>query len=380
MKARREKRRSARRWVLGTLLGALVPLCLVAALVIVVDPFQHYRAASFYIPLVDRQIQNYINLGIARNYPYDTLSLGSSMTENTRTEDIESAFGGTAVQLPFRGGNLVQFRMAMEVAFRKHALRRVILCLDDYAFADNPHLPTTDMPMYLYDENPLNDVYYWFNADVLQRIADVYEYNRYALDKPDTLNLNELYNWGDNMMYGRALTFANFTHYEVPEMPQYAADALQEAIDENLRLNLLALIQTHPETEFVFYFPPYSTLHWYHARLYGHVERHLYARAAYARALLAQPNVRLFDFQTNEDWIDEYEYFTDFTHYGGEVNTALTQAMGEGAFEVHDAQDVLANNEIIRDFAFAFVPPDAQELALMREEAQAQMRERLLLQ
>ena len=52
-----------------------------------------------------------------------------------------------------------------------------------------------------------------------------------------------------------------------PEMPEeaeqeMAEDAFVSGIRANLDVNILPYVEAHPETEFVFWYPPYSILYW----------------------------------------------------------------------------------------------------------------------
>ncbi len=364
-----------KRWAIGALIGVLLTLGAFAGFVFAIDPFQHYRMATTYTPIADRKIQTYINPGIARYYPFDTLCLGSSMTENTRTTAVRDALGGDPIQLAYRGGSLINFSVAMRAAFETHQLKRVVICLDDYTLTDGVHFSPTALPFYLYDKNPFNDVYYLFNTDVLLRIRDLYAYNGYSFSGKNHLDLDMLYNWSDKMIYGKDYVFGSFSFWDMPDVAQYPAHDDQPRLRANLDTHLLPFIQAHPETEFIFYYPPYSILHMYHARLFGQLERRLYNRAYFAEALLAHPNVRLFDFQANRDWIENYDLFTDFTHYSGEVNDALTACMGEGQFEAHSVADVEANNTVVRALTMDFTRPTDEELAAYRAGMRWQVRE-----
>ena len=366
-----------RRWALGTLFGLLVMLGLVAALVIVVDPFQHYRKASFYTPLVDRSLQRYINVGMARNYTYDTLSLGSSMTENTRTSDLERVLGGTALQLPFRGASLSELGLAMGNALGSRELKRVLIHIDDVNYTDSPNTALNSLPQYLYDGNPFTDIYYWFNLDVLARLPELYEYNRYALGRPEELDLDMLYNWTEAVMYGKARVFGSYRQWNRAKTPPMPIERIMPYVEQNLQQHLLPYIEGYPDTEFIIIYTPYSTLQWYNTYLFGQEDRVLYGRAEFARVLLPYPNVRLFDFHVNEDWATDYERYTDFTHYHGDINTEIIEAIGRGEYEVFSAEEVLANNEVIRGFMRDFVPPTPEEVAVYREESNRQVQERL---
>ena len=104
-------------WTIITLFSLLLLLLLSAGTVYVVDPFEHYRQASFYTPLYDNQV--YCNSGIARHYDYDAVLLGSSMVENTRASSLDEHFGVRSVKLPFKGGLSLQLRPGDGFGLRK---------------------------------------------------------------------------------------------------------------------------------------------------------------------------------------------------------------------------------------------------------------------
>lgn len=109
-------------WTIITLFSLLLLLLLSAGTVYVVDPFEHYRQASFYTPLYDNQV--YCNSGIARHYDYDAVLLGSSMVENTRASSLDEHFGVRSVKLPFKGGYPYNYARVMDLAFEDRRWRR----------------------------------------------------------------------------------------------------------------------------------------------------------------------------------------------------------------------------------------------------------------
>ena len=60
--------------LLGLSIGGTV------ALVAAVDPFEVYHKATAFIPPISNGTQIYSNAGIAKNYAYDSVVIGSSMT------------------------------------------------------------------------------------------------------------------------------------------------------------------------------------------------------------------------------------------------------------------------------------------------------------
>jgi hypothetical protein len=53
----------------------------------IVDPFQQYRVKTFY-PIAFTN-QRYQNAGLSKNFEYDSLILGTSMTENFILDEVE---------------------------------------------------------------------------------------------------------------------------------------------------------------------------------------------------------------------------------------------------------------------------------------------------
>ena len=367
------KPRGARRWVLAVLLTVVGLLAAVAALVIVVDPFQHYRKATFFTPVIDGTRQAYYNIGIARNYPYDTLMLGSSMTENSHPSDVEAALGGQAVNLPFSGGTLRNYAVMLDEVLPRRPLRRVLICLDSFAMYADPDEVPIDLPSYLYDHTLLTDVSYWFNIGVLERIWEVYQVNREGLRSE--LNLDTLYEWDGQVNYGRELVLTGHTFPPGDPLPPIPREGRVEEVRGNIERHLLHYIDAYPETEFIFYFPPYSQLQWYTDYMNGLLDRQMYYRERYAEALLSRPNVRLFDFQAVEEWVCDLDNYKDMAHHSGEINARIIEAIGQDAYRLYSMEEVAQNNEVLTELACTFVPPTPEEIKDMREFLEAYLRE-----
>ena len=75
--------------LLGLSIGGTV------ALVAAVDPFEVYHKATAFIPPISNGTQIYSNAGIAKNYAYDSVVIGSSMTENFRPSQLDRLSAGS---------------------------------------------------------------------------------------------------------------------------------------------------------------------------------------------------------------------------------------------------------------------------------------------
>jgi hypothetical protein len=312
------------RRVLGTLIGTLLGIGL---LVYVVDPYQAYRKPTLYKPVYDEAY--YSIPGIVRHYEYDSLLVGSSMCQNFQVSDLQKEFGGTWVKLTPLACRPVTARKVMELAFAEKPIRRVLIGLDIFGYGDNANQHWLPLPEYLYDKNPWNDYKYLWNKTVLRAVFDVIKSNvsqrpeyRYKLDA-DRM-------WGWDFEDGR-----REYGYQIVMTEEKARGAfytrrldktIQNTMAENLKLNLLEVIWQHRNTEFLIFFPPYSVLAWYGVKYQGSDESlsvYLDFKRMALQKLLAEPNVRVFDFQTDREIVTNFDNYKDSTHYSPAINRLL---------------------------------------------------------
>ncbi|MDR0220796.1 MAG: hypothetical protein LBI54_05250, partial [Lachnospiraceae bacterium] len=291
-----------KKFCIVTSLSTLLGLLAVAVFVAVIDPFFHYHP-----PLAGLSYkfdnQNYVNPGIVRQFEYDTLITGTSMTENFRPSVFAEILGANAVKTPFMGGKTKNFTELMARAFAANpALQTVYFGLDLHMLDDpEPALPRDPFPTYLYDQNPLNDVSYLLNKSVLIYNALPFITRTLAGEAP--MSFDEYSYWQDTRIPGE---FAKRYRLEdsraSASLPRAELLALAKA---HLDGNLVPLIAANPQIEFVIFFPPYSIAYWY-----GRDVDDMLAVLSYAmETLLAYDNVRLF-FPMNDA-----EIVTDLKNY-----------------------------------------------------------------
>lgn len=334
-----------KQWCGMTLVMLASAIVCVVALVAVVDPFEIYHRAWFYQPSYASDTQMYANAGVAKSYTYDSIIIGTSVTENCRPSVYAQALGGSFVKLCMNGGLAHDHAKMMEIAFRTHDVRRVVYGLDLFAFSQYPTNQKAVTPDYLYDDSLLNDTAYWFNESVLLR------YVPEALGRigtmPDDSARDAMYFWNPPELPGAEGLIAQLD-WTAPVAQALPADALEEFTAGNWKQNLLPYIAAHRDTVFDIFFPPYSLLYWVKQAQEGLLEVRLAQREQLAAALLAEPNVRLYDFQANTAWTQNYELYFDSIHYISDVNDAMAQALAADAWRVTDVSQVKAAGDSIR--------------------------------
>ena len=339
---------SHKHWSLLALALLVCALCGVIGSVMLIDPFEIYHQATAFIPPITNGTQNYSNAGVAKSYDYDSVVIGSSMTENFTPSQLDTLLGGRFVKLPINGGSPFNNKQMMDLAFGTHDVKRVFYGVDIESLTWFYKTPKCEMPEYLYDDDLFNDTAYWFNSSVLLKYIPAC---LKTLGQSDPDLRDTMYNWGDMYEYGKnaALRDVHITGdvYEQKNVTQ-EIDLSQQSL-LNVQHNFLPYIEGHPDTEFIFFFPPYSLAHWYSFYQKGDFEYHLIQKEALTQVLLPYENVKIYDFQAELDWILQLDHYIDSSHYGPWINDAMVSAVAQDEYRVLDCKTVQENNQVLRD-------------------------------
>lgn len=342
---------SKRAWARGALASLVIALGLICALVIFIDPFQVYRLATRYRPTLDRRTQVYSNAGVARHYDYDSAVVGTSVCENFRPTLMDERLGGRFIKLCTSAGTAYNHALLLRLAFDTRPMRRVVYGLDVYSFIAGPQETGSEVPLYLYDDNPFNDVRYWLNRSVLGSFLP--DCLRAWGQTQDDGVRDSMFSWaGDGDVYGEAALYnARFT----PPEERQAEDAFLGAAAVNLQTHLLPFIEAHPETAFTIFFPPYSAAEWSSMESNGTLDALLALRGACYDALSGYENVSVYDFAAREDWVTDLSNYKDTLHYGPWINDEIVGCIERGDGLVKSRAQLDGATEQLRAWARALI-------------------------
>ena len=263
-----------KRWALFVLAALLAGLAACAALTYAVDPFEQYRESAI-LPLYDQE--SYNNPGIAKNYDYDAVILGTSMVEMSNPSVIDACFGVKSIKLPMRGSHTAQMGWQLSHVFaakekRGETLKLAILAVDAYSLM-GPVDDDEEIIEYLWNDNPLDDVSYLLNRDVLLvKIPKMLK----NIGKSTAGKRDDMYKWTD-------VTFSAQSVFDTtPVSPQKEMTNPEYRIERstgNITEHILRHVQAHPETTFLIYMPPYSVGYWYLMTRGGLSEQQFRSRA-----------------------------------------------------------------------------------------------------
>jgi hypothetical protein len=323
---RRGKRSALHRRTVGWFfLGCLLFAGLAVLTSYVVDPLQFYHKPWFYKPVYLTE-QRYQNPGLAKNYEYETIIIGSSMTENFFPSQVEEAIGGKTMKLSFRGSYADEQRKIAQLALGTGQVKTVLWGLDYFALKKNVNTGQNAFPDYLYDNNFLNDYRYWFNYTPYEQLVRglIRQFRTGHVQ-----GLEGLYNWNYLVKFGEDITIRHYRKALVEEASYGPEDPL-EVVQENFTKNVLSLIEAHPDVKFLIYYPPYSVLRhvvWRETNpeRYGY---QLFMKEWMYEQFSRYPNVEVYDFQAEADWTYRLELYKDMSHHHQDVNKWIAQAIG----------------------------------------------------
>lgn len=332
-------------WKLALIL--IIPLA-VASMNFVIDPLQYYRRADWYLPRFYDQ-QRFQMPAIARTFTYDTIIMGTSMSENISIGMLQEEFGMTAIRGTMSGSSAFEQRMGLEVALRTGQVRNVIWDLNFLSFSgETNEVRDRDaaFPFHLYDGRWWTDFRYLLDPTMTRRswhiITNRLPYNELlAAQELEILN-----KWGRWSLFGEDIVRYSWERQTFEAGTEMIEKHGITRTMANLEENVLPLVAANPDITFRFYFPPFSVLEYVTYAREGIFEAGLIWRLQTFDALRDFPNVQIFDFQAEREIITNFDLYMDRAHHNLEVTDWVVREIMRG--EQVTREQILENNRAIR--------------------------------
>lgn len=330
-------------------IGSSILLFLCVLAVIVFDPFFQYHKPlkGLKAVLTDKEYQC---VGSLKTFDYDSVIAGSSVSENYNNGWFDQGFGCKSIKAIRSYGATADLCYLLDIAFEHQDLKYVFYNLDPSALVADAETTyeLTGCPMYLYDDNYINDVEYWLNKGVLMEKIPYLIANSLIGDYDE----NNSYNWAQwkefnsDMILGLYIRKPSISEMK-PE--NYYEDILRQNLDL-----LTSRISAHPETEFYVFVPPYSMLWWDNIYREGDTEAYLYNMEQAMKTLLSYKNVKMFYFQNDREIITNLENYMDILHFSPEINHYICESLIEGKHRI-SPENYIQNIREMRDLAYETV-------------------------
>lgn len=298
----------------------------------VIDPYFHYHKPLSFLgyPI---EYQRYQNDGIVKHFDYDAIITGSSMSENFYKSDLDKLFNTNSVKVVSSGGSYKEFSDLLQNAFKYNKnIKMVVQGLDYNRLLDEKDTIKYEKdwyPNYLYDENLFNDVNYLLNnSTTLSSMSVIIN----TLMGNKTTSFDEYSNWMVNYNIGKE--YINYSRIEKSDKIIHLTSEDTEKIKDNFTHNILNLVEQHPNTQFYYFFSPYSILYFYDLKQNGNLELQFEAEKIAIELLLQYDNVHLYSFFDEYDIICDLNNYRDIGHYGEHINRYILECMKNKKHEI----------------------------------------------
>ena len=323
------------KWFAGTLAATVCVLILVIAYIAVTDPFFHYHGPVEGISYI-LDNERYQNDGIVRNFEYNALITGTSVTENFRTSLADELFGVTSVKAAYAGGYYKEIGDGERTALESNPdIRLVIRSMDTFfamSEADYRNPEAAD-PSFLTDDNLFNDDAYLYNADVLFEYVNA-ELIRTAKGVPGD-NFDTYMRFAEDRPLGAAYVLKYIDEGKPAEQFTGLSDEDRQRLLENIRANLTANIADHPDVEFYYFIPPYCIADWYGNHIVtGDLPAYIETMKILTEEVLKFDNAHVFCFYDDTELVTDLDNYSDLQHYSGEVSDMILECMAKGEHEL----------------------------------------------
>ncbi len=108
-----------------------------------------------------------------------------------------------------------------------------------------------------------------------------------------------------------------------------------EAIRKNFYLNMIKIAEDNPETDFYYFFTPYSIYYWDELYRRGLIEKQLLSEEYVIDLMLNVKNIHLFSFFTNHELICDADNYVDMLHYSSKINNDILRWIWGGEYELN---------------------------------------------
>lgn len=317
-----------KKFIKNFILAAAAILLLLLCSVLIFDPFYVYHKPlpGLKAVLNDKEYQC---VGTLRHFDYDSLIVGSSVCENYNNHWFDQGFDAKTIKAIRSYGATADLCYLLDIAYENHAIKNIFYNIDPSSLSADtePTYESTGCPTYLYDKSIWNDIPYLFNKDVItEKIPFMLASSLSGYDEGNS------YNWAQWKVFSEEAARSMYNRPEKIE-DMKAEDFYQEELNGNLAI-LTDMVQNHPETNFYFFFPPYSSLWWDNCYRIGDLDAVIYNETACIETLLSFENVKVFYYQGEEEIITNLDNYMDQIHFSKDINYQIYAKMAASEGEL----------------------------------------------
>lgn len=338
---------------------ALLPLMIVGSINYAVDPFQYFRISGS--ERFSNFMQRHQAPGVIRNYPFDSLVVGSSHIANIRNwmfDREEFAVRPKVVNLGFSGGTVLENAYVVKLALRTKPIRTVYWSIgrqqvDGFRNSDFPKC------MYGGFYSLLPPYCYLFNAGVFwESYVDISHSKNSLAGWVEGLEQWRTYGPRPMDPHARACEMrARAKGLDIDRLTQSASfGPIADEQTEGYRRLVLPIVRGNPGVRFVFFLSPEYLDSFWMEGVHGYPS----SRQALFDVFLNEPNAEVHDLSLYPPVSHHYEFFDlDELHFVPEAARRVVAVLANGSLRItslaeHERllrEELRAGAELMRSYA-----------------------------
>ena len=320
-----KKPTTPKQWIISFFVIVFAAFLLLSIIVYAVDPYYQFR----YDPTPRFLSETKVAPGLVQHYDYDTLVIGSSMTQNFDMDTFREKLGVNPLGVGIGGLGLketVDYILLSEDAGKAD---NYFVCIDQTFFFQESTIRT---PEYLMKSDLISKLRYCFSYEVWFRYLP-FDIALWAADTigirlPSSItektNIDAYNHWANDFTFSENQVINNFINNQYSVSDVDLTNLYDKAID---RIDYL--FDALPEgNHYTLFFPPYSALFWTNAQEQGYYDIYRQAKEYFLMKADAF-GATVYDFQSQE-FIADLNNYKDTTHYSSNINDYMVSCFATG--------------------------------------------------
>jgi hypothetical protein len=320
------------------------------ALNFIVDPLQQFRISALYPIYFDNAQQRHLNPGLAKNYDYESIILGTSHTKNFKLSEVEEKLSFTkCIKFTIAGASAYEESRLLNLALTHTNVKNVLYGLDVLAYSGAPVRKEKTFPEYLYEDNSVSALVYLLKFDTTIRSfwALIHPYIKKDSRK---FRLDKMYEdqYAENEKYAKSIMLAHPNHAS-RNIESYRFERLKRSFEANI----LEHIKQHTDVNYTIFYPPYSIMAYQRLDEKGVLPEVLLFKKYMIDILGDLPNVVIYDFQIAKAITHNLNNYKDYTHYHQRVTSWILEQIKVKNFVVtHENVNIFAEELVEQSKSF----------------------------
>lgn len=331
-----------KKWVVFVLGATSVCLLVLMIVNIIVDPFMQYHSPLSEMKPYYKYTQEYAMywlIGRVKNTPTEAVIVGSSLSNFISSDKLGEQSGLRVVSLSKSAGRSNIYALFIKESLKRNRLQTI------YYELNFPHLHMEyegDIPLYLYNSNPIDDVKYVLNKDVskmsayilISCLGDKFQPGNDKRDKISAKTVFEVDRSQSSSIYSTLAVARSLYVRHGKVADKSSVNDYRSKAKKNIEQNIIPFLKENPDIKFVFIVPCISILNSYDLVREGTVDDYLAIHKDIMLNILKYDNAEIHMFSDLEGFVNNLDNYKDRVHYAPAGGDLICNGLKTGAYKV----------------------------------------------